>query len=685
MKKPTLPATRREPVRETLHGRPNVDPYRWLEDQGDPRVAAWVAEQNAYTAAMLGDRPERAGLGARLAETLAIGVVQAPEERGGRFFYTRREGVQNQPLLYVREGLEGPERVLLDPNTASAGGTVALDWWYPSNDGRLLAYGYSDHGDEKSTLYVMHVESGELMPDQIPHTRYCSLAWEPGSEGFYYTRYPAPGSVPRGEEDYHTHVFYHALGANPAEDHKMFGEGRDMTEIPLVHLSPDGRWLIAFSYHGWTNNEIHVLDLLSTEPTFQPLITGLDALFEGEVLDDTLYLKTNLDASRGRILAIDLLRPERGNWREVVAERPDVTIEGMTLAGGPNGATLALHEMKDVASQVGLYTLGGEPLPSPPLPPLGTLTALSGEWDSNNLFIGFESYTTPPTVYRYDLASRELSTWAAIDAPVDLSGIEVERVWYASKDGTRVPLFIIGRKGLPRNGDNPAVLNGYGGFNVSRGPAFTRSIIPWLERGGIFAVANLRGGSEYGEEWHRAGMLGNKQNVFDDFIAAAEYLVKEGYTRPERLGISGGSNGGLLVGAAMIQRPDLFEAVVCAVPLLDMLRYQHFRIARLWVPEYGSAEDPEQISWLWAYSPYQNVKEDVDYPAVLFTTAESDSRVDPMHACKMAALMQSHKPRRPVLLRVEVEAGHGQGKPLTKLVAEQTDVWTFLAWRLGVT
>jgi prolyl oligopeptidase len=677
---PTVPATRQEPVHEVLHGRANVDPYRWLEDETNPKVAAWVDAQNAYTAAMLNARPKRAAIGKRLAETLAIGTVQAPVERNGRYFYTRREGTQNQPVLCLREGLEGPERVLLDPNTASAEGTVALDWWYPSDDGRLLAYGYSAHGNEKSTLYVLDVDSGTHLPDQIPHTRYCSLVWEPGGGGFYYTRYPAPGSVHAGEEDYHIHTFYHRLGLHPESDPELFGAGRDMTEIPELLLSPDGRWLMVLAYHGWARNEVHFCDVQSGDWTFQPLVTDLDALFDGEILDNTFYMRTNWGAPHSRILAVDLLHPQRENWREIIPTRRDLTIESLAIVG----ECLALHETKDVTSQVGLYTLAGEPLPAPPVPPLGTLTAVNGEWDSENLFLGFESYTVPPTVYRYHLPSSELATWAAVDAPVDLSMIKVERLWYPSKDGTQIPLFIIGRKGLERDGDNPTVLTGYGGFNISRSPEFRREIIPWLEQGGVFAVANLRGGSEYGEEWHRAGMLGNKQNVFDDFIAAAEYLIRERYTRPERLGILGRSNGGLLVGAAMTQRPELFQAVLCGVPLLDMLRYHHFRIAKLWVPEYGSADDPGQIGWLWAYSPYHNVKQGVDYPAVLFTTAESDSRVDPLHSRKMAALLQATTTRRPALLRVEVEAGHGIGKPLTKLVAEQTDMWTFLAWQLNL-
>ncbi len=674
------PETRQEPVGDTLHGRTIDDPFRWLEDSSSAEVAAWTQAQNAYTEAMLGQAPGRAALSRRLAQMLEIGTVQVPETAGNRYFYTRRDGTQNQPVLYIREGGDGAERVLLDPNTASAGGTVALDWWYPSLDGRLLAYGYSDHGDEKSTLRILDVSSGAHLPDEIPYTRYASLEWEPDGRGFYYTRYPAPGTVPAGEEDYHQHVFHHRLGGDPVQDPELFGAGRDMTEMLHLHLSPNGRWLLVFVEQGWARTEIHVCDLQAGKTVFEPLIADLDALFGGEVIDNTFYVQTNWEAPRYRVLAIDLERPARASWREVIAERPDVVVESMAIVG----KRLVLNESKDVTSAIGLYTLDGAPLPPPALPPLGSLTGLEGEWDGDELFLGFESYTVPPTVYRYHLPSGELTTWAQVEAPIDLSRFQVERVWYPSKDGTLIPLFILSRRDLVRNGDNPTVLSGYGGFNVSNSPVFNRGVLPWLEQGGVYALANLRGGAEYGEEWHRAGMLDKKQNVFDDFHAAAEYLIREGYTRAERLGIMGGSNGGLLVGAALTQRPELFGAVVCQVPLLDMIRYHHFRIAKLWIAEYGGADDPEQFAWLLAYSPYHHVQPGTDYPAVLFTTAESDSRVDPMHARKMAALLQSHGPRRPVLLRVETEAGHGQGKPLSKRIAEQTDIWSFLAMQLGL-
>ncbi len=676
------PQSRREDVLENLHGVEINDPYRWLEDEEAAEVQAWVAAQNEHTQQVLASYPGREQIASRLADLLPIGLLTAPSVRHGRCFYQRREGEQNQPLLYWREGVAGSGRVLLDPNTANAGGTVALDWWYPSPDGRLLAYGYSDHGDEKSTLYVLEVDSGKQLGEQIPYTRYSSVAWLPDASGFYYTRYPAPGEVPAGEENYHDHIFFHKLGDDGKADPKVFGTGRQMTDMPAVELTEDGRFLIVIMALGWSQNELFVRDLHDASGGFVQIAAGELAIYDiVRVVEGTFYLHTNLGAPNFRIVAFDWAKPGLENWRTVVAERPDTIIQAAQGSGG----RLLLNSLREVASHIEVYSLQGEQQAEVPLPPAGSVAAIGGEWQSNTLLIGYESYTQPPTVYRYDLDSHEFSTWAQVEAAIDSSQFVVEQVWYHSKDSTRVPMYVIARRDLARDGNNPTLLGGYGGFNVSRTPVFSRSALLWLERGGVYAVANLRGGSEFGEDWHQAGMLGNKQNVFDDFIAAAEYLIAEGYTRPEKLAIMGGSNGGLLVGASLTQRPDLFKAVICAVPLLDMIRYHHFRIARLWVSEYGSAEDAEQFAWLRAYSPYHNVRPGTRYPAILITTGASDSRVDPLHARKMAALLQTVSDgSRPVLVRVEDEAGHGQGKPLTKLIAEQTDIWSFLAWQLGL-
>jgi prolyl oligopeptidase len=678
---PAPPPTRAAAVAETLHGVEVADPYRWLEDGDSAEVRAWVEAQNAHTRALLDARPGRETTRARLGRLLAIGTLGTPAVRGERLFYTRRDEGQDQPVLRVREGARGEDRALVDPNRLSADGTVALDWWYPSEDGALLAYGVSESGDEKSTLRVLKVATGEHLPDVIPHTRYCSLAWLPDGSGFYYTRYPAPGQVPEGEENYHRHVFFHRLGDDPARDGKIYGQERKPQDMIEISTSPEGRWLLLAVHEGWSRSDLYAMDL---QAEGRPLVTvaqGIDALFGGEILGDTLYLLTNHEAPRYRLFAVDLRRPERVRWRLLIPQSDAVLTQVAHAAGG----RMIAHYLKDASSRIRVHRADGSLEKEIRLPALGTVAGVSGRHDARHAFWGFSSFTVPPAVYRYDTTGGKVALWEQVKSGVDLSRLEVRQVFYPSRDGTRVSMFLVHRKGLRRDGANPTLLYGYGGFNVSETPEFSRSTVLWLERGGVYAVANLRGGGEYGEEWHRAGMRERKQNVFDDFIAAAEWLIRDRITRADRLAIYGGSNGGLLVGAALTQRPDLYRAVICAVPLLDMVRYHHFRIAKLWIPEYGSADHPDEFRWLHAYSPYHRVQDGVRYPAVLLTTAESDSRVDPMHARKMAARLQAAGAGgRPVLLRTETRAGHGAGKPVSKLVDEATDNWTFLFWLLGM-
>ena len=438
--------------------------------------------------------------------------------------------------------------------------------------------------------------------------------------------------------------------------------------------------MVVWVLEGWSRSDLYVKDLKTEGAPFVAVAEKIDALFQGEVIDGTLYLLTNWEAPRYRLFAVDPRKPGRADWKPLIPQT-DAVLSEVHVVGG---RILALY-LKDAASRLTVYGVSGKKVRDIALPGLGSIEKVDGRHDGQEAFFGFSSYTVPPSVYRYDLKTGAVTLWEQIRTDLDLSGLEVNQVFYRSKDGTRVPMFVVHRKGLRLDGGNPTVLYGYGGFNISLTPAFTRAVVLWLERGGIYAVANLRGGGEYGEDWHRAGMLERKQNVFDDFIAAASWLVERKYTRPDRLAIYGGSNGGLLVGAALTQRPDLFRAVVCAVPLLDMLRYENFQIARLWVPEYGSAANEAQFRVLRAYSPYHNVKDGTAYPAVLLEAAESDSRVDPMHARKMAARLQkATSSKQPVLLRIETRAGHGIGKPLTKVVDEAADTWTFLLWQLGL-
>jgi prolyl oligopeptidase len=573
-----------------------------------------------------------------------------------------------------------------------------------------------------STLHIVETKTGTILPDAIERTRAASIAWLPDNFGFYYTRYPKKGDVPAGQEMYNRHVFFHELGADPDTDDLIFGEGRDPEDWPSVFLSNDGRWLLIHVSQGWTKSELFLMDTHGKNPPSR-LTTGKDFNYAAEVYDGKVYITTNEDAPRYRVFVTDADNFDRESWKEIIPQT-DAVLQNVSVYGGK---LFAQYE-QNATSQLELFELEGKRLPDISLPAIGTVFGTGGRWDRDEVFFGFHSFTTPPSIYRIDLktapqglkpASLAVSSgtpeahplprsidkpvaasptpgsvepvlWARVDAPsIDPSSYEVAQEWFKSKDSTRVPMFIVHKKGLQKNGRNPTLLSAYGGFNVSLTPSFSRTAYLWMEHGGVFAVANLRGGAEFGENWHRAGMLDKKQNVFDDMIAAAEHLISEKYTDKNHLAIQGGSNGGLLMGAMITQRPDLFRAVVCQVPLLDMLRYQNFQIAKLWIPEYGSAENPDQFKWLYAYSPYHHVKPGMEYPAILFMTADFDTRVDPMHAKKMAALMQSEAKNgqskaRPILLRIESKAGHGAGKPVTKQIEEFTDMYSFLFWQLGM-
>jgi len=678
------PKAEKRPLEETLHGVKIVDNYRWLEDGTTPETQKWVAEEMAYTRSLLDPLPGREAIHKRLTELLSIGSLTQPEIGGKYYFYTRREGMQNQPVLYVRDGVDGKDRVLVDANQLAADGTIALDWYQPSENGKYLAYGTSQSGSEMSTLHIIESKTGNVLPDTIERTRAASIAWLLDNSGFYYTRYPKKGEVPEGQEMYNRHVYFHLLGTDPESDTKIFGEGRDPEDWPSVNLDNDGRLLLITVSEGWTKSELFLMDLKKGTPPTR-ITTGKNFLYGATVYNGRLYIITNEDAPRYRVFLAEAGDYERDNWKEIIPQS-DAVLQGATVWGGK---IFAQYE-QNATSQLKIFDLGGTKLRDLLLPALGTVFGSSGKWNREEIFYGFFSFTVPPAVYRYDLKTGTTTLWAKVDAPsIDPSLYEVQQEWFHSKDGTRVPMFVVYKKGLKKDGNNPTLLTGYGGFNVSLTPQFSRTAYLWMEHGGVYAVANLRGGAEFGEEWHRAGMLGNKQNVFDDMIAAAEHLIAEKYTDKDHLAIQGGSNGGLLMGAMMTQRPDLFRAVVCQVPLLDMLRYQNFQIAKLWVPEYGSADNPEQFKWLYAYSPYHHVKEGVEYPAILFMTADTDTRVDPMHAKKMAALMQEEAKNggsrtRPILLRIESKAGHGAGKPVTKQIEESTDVYEFLFWQLGV-
>jgi len=691
------PKAKVAPVEDTVQGHKIVDRYRYLEDPNDPDTKLYVEQEFNYTRALLDPLPGRDKINARLSQLLEIGTVGTPQMGGKYYFHTRREGTQNQPILYVREGVNGGlndglnrdelnrgDRVLVDVNRMSTDGTVALDWWFAAEDGKYVAYGTSASGSEESTLHIVESATGKVLPDTIERTRFASVAWMKDSSAFYYTRHPKKGEVPVGEEVYHVKVFYHQLGNDPAQDPLIFGEGRKPQDVPSVALSEDDRWLLINVGEGWTKTEMYLQDLQSKHPPLE-ITTGKDFLYDADFFAGKLYITTNEDAPHFRVFVADATNPKRENWRELIPQT-DAVLQGASVTGGK----LLTQYEHNVTSELKLFGLDGKKLADIPLPAIGSVFSASGRYDRNEIFFGFQSFTVPPSIYRVALTDVKSALWAKVDAPpIDPSAYEVQQVWYTSKDGTKVPMFVVSKKGIEKNGKNPTLLTGYGGFNISMTPTFDRSMFLWMEHGGIYAVANLRGGSEFGEDWHRAGMLEKKQSVFDDFIAAAEYLIAQKYTDRDRLAISGGSNGGLLMGAMITQRPDLFRAVVCQVPLLDMLRYQNFQIAKLWIPEYGSADDAKQFDWLYAYSPYHHVKPGQEYPAILFMTGDTDTRVDPMHAKKMAALMQAEakngvSKERPILLRIETKAGHGQGKPVAKQIEERTDMYSFLFWQLGI-
>jgi prolyl oligopeptidase len=692
------PVAEPKPVIDMFHGTKVLDNYRWLEKFDSPQTEKWVSEENAYTRALLDPLPGRDAIHKRLTELLSIGTVTPPVIAGHHYFYTKREGMQNQPVLYVRDTLDGPDRVLVDANQLAADGTIALDWFQPSDNGKYVAYGTSPSGSEMSTLHVIETKTGTVLADTIERTRAASIAWLHDNSGFYYTRYPNKGDVPAGQEMYNRHVFFHLLGSPVVTDDPIFGEGRDPEDWPSVSLSNDGRWLLINVSQGWTKSELFLMDLKSGKSATR-LTTGKEFLYNADICDGKVYITTNEDAPRYRVFVTDAGNFERDAWKEIIPQS-DAVLQGAAVFGGK---LFAQYE-QNASSQLKLFDLEGKSLSDIALPAIGTVFGASGRWNRDEFFFGFQSFTTPPSIYRVAMGIEHLeakdgaaapyvsggtSLWTKVDSPsIDPSQYEVAQEWFKSKDGTRVPMFVVHKKGLTKNGKNPTLLTAYGGFNVSLTPSFSRTAYLWMEHGGIFAVANLRGGAEFGEDWHRAGMLDKKQNVFDDMIAAAEHLISEKYTDKNHLAIQGGSNGGLLMGAMITQRPDLFRAVICQVPLLDMIHYQDFQIAKLWIPEYGTSENPEQFKWLYAYSPYHRVKAGAEYPAVLFMTADTDTRVDPMHAKKMTALMQSdatngQSKTRPILLRIESKAGHGAGKPVTKQIEEFTDVYSFLFWQVG--
>ncbi|MEZ4266016.1 MAG: prolyl oligopeptidase family serine peptidase [Myxococcota bacterium] len=688
----SAPATAVEAVSETLHGEVVVDPYRWLEDGESARVAEWTAQQNAYTERYMGQVAARANLRASLEDAFATGSISAPALAGPNAIWVEQTGDTDQPLLMVQP-LDGssPARTLLDVNALSTDGTVALDWSYASPSGRLLAFGLSGSGDERSVLHVLNVDTGERLPELIEGTRAASLQWLPDESGFLYTRYPVAGTrywpaVADDDASYFRHVYKHILGTDPAQDVRIFGAEQGREDWTSIDASPDGAWLVATVFQGWSKSQVFIRrgDAPDDAP-WRLVADRAETLDQPLPADDALYLSTNHKAARGRVvrqswvaLAAEGRDPTGDAWETVIAEHDQRVIRDVGLAG----KRLVVHWLFEASSRLTLHEADGALVAEVTLPTLGSVGGIGASPRHDQVYAAFSSFSTPPTVLRIDRATPSTtSVFRSVVAAIPEIDTVVTLERARSKDGTEITLFVTHKRGLPRDGLAPAVLYGYGGFDVALTPDYARNIQPFLAAGGVYAVAHLRGGGEYGAAWHRAGMLDQKERVFEDFEAAADFLVSAGYTAPERLAVMGGSNGGLLTGAAVVRFPQKIRAAVIRVPLLDMLRYPRFLIAKLWIPEYGDPEEPVAFRWLRAYSPYHNVPEHFAAPATLLMAAESDTRVDPLHARKFAALLQARNDgAHPVLLRIETRAGHGAGKPRSKVVDEYVDVWSFL-WR----
>jgi prolyl oligopeptidase len=665
------PPTRVEVVRDTLHGVVIEDPYRWLEDQTAPETREWIKAENEYTKSLLSAYKGRDAIEKRLTELMKVDVINTPIARNGRYFFSKRLKDQDLFVIYMREGLTGQDQVLIDPHGLSEDHTTSVNMLDVSDDGAVLAYGVRKGGADEVEVRFLDVDAKKDLQDVLPTSRYFGISLTPDAGGLYYTEFTMAGQ----------RVRYHKMGTEMAADQDIFGEGFGPEKIVASGLSEDGRYLAIVVYHGSAGKqtEVYYKDLENGGPV-QAFVNDIEARFDPEIVGDQMLVQTDWNAPNGRILKAPLANPARENWVEIVPES-DAVIEGFSAAGG----RIFVNYLENVQSRLAIFDIDGKSLGEISFPSLGTVSGMAGRWGENEAFFAFSSFHIPTTIYRYDVATGEKSVWSKLEVPVDSDKIELKQVWYSSKDGTKVPMFLIYEKGLKLDGNNPVILSGYGGFNVSLTPWFSARAVLWVENGGVYAIPNIRGGGEFGEAWHEAAMFEKKQNCFDDFIAAAQWLIDNKYTNADRLACRGGSNGGLLVGAMMTQRPDLFGAVVCTYPLLDMLRYQMFLVARFWVSEYGSSDDPVQFQYLRKYSPYHNVVEGTQYPATLFITGDSDTRVAPLHARKMAALVQAKTGSdKPVLLKYDTETGHSGGMPVEKQIEDSTDEFSFLFWQLGM-
>jgi len=664
---PKPPPSRVDDVREVIHGVEIVDPYRWLEDQDVAETRAWIDSQNKYTHSLLDELPARPLIQKRLSELLRVDSVSTPFAQGGRYFLFKKRAEDDLSILYVRQGLNGKDEVLIDPHILSTDHTTDIGLLDASNDGKFVIYSVRRGGQDETEMRVMDVDTRKDI-DQLPQALYRGVSINTDGSGFYYNLQ---------RRDTGIRVLYHAIGTDPSKDVEVFGKGYGPDKWIGGSVSEDGKYLLFGVQHGWASSEVYVQKLPGSP--VQTIVNDLPAHFDPWFAGDRLVMKTDWQAPNQRIVVVDLKNPAREKWVTIIPEGPDA-IAGFSLVGGK----LFVSYLHNVTSQIKIFNLEGKALGEVTLPGLGSASGLSGRWTSNEAFFSFRSFVTPQAIYRYDVQTGKTELWAQPKVPFKSNEFEVRQVWYASKDGTKVPMFLVHKKGLQPDGKLPVLLYGYGGFDLSQTPRFSSAAAIWAEQGGVYALANIRGGGEFGEAWHKGGMLDKKQNVFDDFISAAEWLIKNKYTNPSRLAIQGGSNGGLLVGAALTQRPDLFQAVLCEFPDLDMIGYYRFKNnnppALL---EYGNASDAEQFKYLYAYSPYQKVKPGEKYPAVLLTTGDQDTRVPPLQARKMTARLQAASTSgKPVLLLYDTKAGHAGGRPLSKIIEDFSLEMAFLFWQL---
>ena len=677
----TYPITAKSDQVDDYFGVKVSDPYRWLENDTAEDVKKWVTEENKVTFGYLEKIPFRNKIKERLTDIFNYPKYSNPFRAGEYYFFSKNDGLQNQSVIYYQKGLDGKPEVFLDPNTMSSDGTAAVSLLGFSKDKKYVAYAINQSGSDWQTIYVMEVATKKLMSDKLEWVKFSGASWK--NNGFYYARYDAP---PKGKEfsqknEYHK-IYYHRLGDTQDKDVLVYENKDKPLRYYGASVTEDERFLIIYVSEGTDGTEMYYKDLQSNQKDFGLLFAGFQDNYSViNNIGDKLLVQTDAGAPNQRVILVDPKNPKKENWKDVIPEKPEL-LESAATGGGK----LFVSYLKDVTTHVYQYSLEGNLEHEIALPALGTAFGFSGDKEDALIFYTFTSFTYPPTIYKYDIASGKSDIWQKSDVKFNPEEYETKQVFYNSKDGTKVPMFLVYKKGIKLDGNNPTLLYGYGGFNISLTPSFSTSRLILLENGGIFVMANIRGGREYGEKWHNEGKLLKKQNVFDDFIAAAEYLIKEKYTSSSKLAIQGGSNGGLLVGACMLQRPDLYRVAFPAVGVMDMLRYHKFTVGWGWAVEYGSSDSLENFKNLYAYSPLHNIKEGVEYPATMVTTADHDDRVVPAHSFKfIATLQERYKGNRPQVIRIDVKAGHGAGKPTSKIIEEQADIWSFMFYNMGIT